>query len=316
MRLRVFSLAAAMHPLVTEPDQIFERSEREVKQRIAAEIGQPWEQIDAALYADVIDLQRLTKFESFPTAAALLSRYNVAQVQACLYKAEQLEVEARGDFKTILRYAKLARLLHEIRRIDRPADHAAAPVYNIRLTGPVSVLKETRRYGIAFARFVAALLTCKDWKLLAVVHGPFHKRGRLVLSSDDGLCSHLAAPPDFDSDLEEQFAKDFGDERDGWRLIREGVILHEGQTAYVPDFLLRREQDGRVEEVLLEIAGFWAPSYWEAKRQTLRTFAKHRVLVAIPRRAVKRGVAPPGDVILFGKSLKPKQVLESLRARI
>ena len=62
LRLQVFSAAAPHHPLVREPDQVFERSEREMKGRIAADLGRPWDEIDAALYADVLDRQSLRRF--------------------------------------------------------------------------------------------------------------------------------------------------------------------------------------------------------------------------------------------------------------
>jgi len=60
--------------------------------------------------------QELEEFTGYPDAAAFLSRYNVAQLQACLYRAESMTVTAARDLKTILRYAKLAKLLHEITR--------------------------------------------------------------------------------------------------------------------------------------------------------------------------------------------------------
>jgi hypothetical protein len=69
------------------------------------------------LYADVMQFQPLREFVGYPDGAALLSRYNVAQVQAALYRAVSMTVEATDDFKTILRYAKLARLMHEIKRL-------------------------------------------------------------------------------------------------------------------------------------------------------------------------------------------------------
>ena len=51
------------------------------------------------------------------TAAELLSRYNLAQLQACLYQCQRMSVEASTDFAAIVRYAKLCRLLVETRRI-------------------------------------------------------------------------------------------------------------------------------------------------------------------------------------------------------
>lgn len=162
LRLRVFSMAARFHPLVTEPDRIFERGEREAKAAIAAEIGRPWDEIEASLYADVLSYQPLKKFEGYPSPQALLSRYNLAQVQACLYAARSMRVEASADFATITRYAKLARLLVETKRIS-------AEAYRIDLSGPASVLTETRRYGVNFARFISALVACRGWKMEAVL---------------------------------------------------------------------------------------------------------------------------------------------------
>ena len=313
LRLRVFSSAAANHPLVAEPSHVFEYSEREVKRRIAVEVGRPWERIDAALYADVIDRQALRAFTGYPSPAALLARYNVAQVQACLYRAEAMVVRARSDFKAVLRHAKLARLLHEISRV---AGDGGGAEYAIRFDGPASVLRETRRYGVAFARFAAGLLACRDWQMEAVVRAPYGKRARLTLSSEDGLNSHLPAPAEFDSGVEEAFARDFGEVRDGWRLIREGAVLHDGQAVFVPDFVLRREPapgapDGGAE-VLLEIAGFWTPRYWQRKRETLRRFRGRRVLVAVPKRALPRQADLPAELIVYGTKLKPAAVIEAL----
>jgi hypothetical protein len=233
MRLRVFTLAAKHHPLVSVPQRVFERPEEEVKRQIASELGLTWEHIERTLYADVISFQPLVTFEGYADARALLARYNVAQLQACLYRATRMSVQARSDFKMILRHAKLARLLHEIHR-TRPGE------YRIDLSGPASVLHETRRYGVSFARFVPALLTCADWQVRAMLPTPWGGVATLSLSSEDGYASHLAPPPEFDSSLEEEFARDFGpSEREGWRLDREGEVLHALQTTFLPDFVLR-----------------------------------------------------------------------------
>ncbi|OHB75873.1 MAG: hypothetical protein A2Z25_16890 [Planctomycetes bacterium RBG_16_55_9] len=143
LRLDVFFRAARLHPLVEQPDRLFEHSETEAKANIAAQIGPSWDEIESSLYADVISFQRLEHFEGYPNASALLSRYNVAQLQACLYRAEKMVVTATDDLKTILRYAKLARLLHEIVRLGPSR-------YRLTFSGPASVLHETRRYGVNF----------------------------------------------------------------------------------------------------------------------------------------------------------------------
>ena len=198
LRLRVFTIAAKYHPLVVEQRLVLEHAEHEVKNLIAAELGQTWPQISAALYRDVIEFQPLKSFETYPDPQSLLSRYNVAQLQACLYRAETLSVIAADDFKTILRYAKLARLLHMIHRVGTES-------YRIDLSGPASVLRQTRQYGVNFARFVPALLSCRNWSLRATIRTPWSTTATLSLSDDDGLTSHLPPPQAFDSSIEESF---------------------------------------------------------------------------------------------------------------
>lgn len=208
LRLKVFSLAAKLHPLVVTPDRLFEHAEEESKAEIASELGIPWPEIDAGLYADVMQFQRLESFEGYPDGPALLSRYNVAQLQARLYRAESMTVETTADFKTILRYAKLGRLLHEIRPLGPSR-------YRITFSGPASILRETRSYGVNFARFLPALLACKGWSLQAVIQTPWKSKARLELSEQDGFKSHLPSAEEFDSTVEEAFAAKFGLERDG-----------------------------------------------------------------------------------------------------
>ncbi len=302
LRLRVFTLAGRMHPLVDEPDRLFEHGQAEAKGRIADALGRPWADIEADLYADVMSYQRLESFEGYPDARALLSRYNVAQLQACLYRAERVTVDATDDFKTILRYAKLARLLHEIRRVGPGR-------YRIRFSGPASVLRQTRSYGVSFARFLPALLACRGWRFEAVLQTPWRAPARLTLSDRDGFSSHLPPPEQFDSSVEEAFAAKFGPQRAGWQLIREGEILHAGQTVFVPDFTFQHDDGTRV---LLEIVGFWTPEYLAAKRQTLRQFRQPRLLLAVPERSVHPEAVIGDHVILYKTALKLAPVLEAL----
>jgi predicted nuclease of restriction endonuclease-like RecB superfamily len=327
LRLDVFSKAARLHPLVQAPDRLFEHEEGAAKSRLAEELGTPWEAIEQGLYADVLAYQRLEEFAGYPDAAAFLSRYNVAQLQACLYRAESMTVTATRDLKTILRYAKLAKLLHEITRStgvppmtiksihgqDARATHGqdAHATYRITFTGPASVLRETRRYGVNFARFLPALLACKGWKMEAVVRTPWKTPAKLAISEADRFTSHLPAPEEFDSSLERSLAEKFGPTRDGWQLIREGDILHEHQKTFLPDFTFRHE-DGT--EVFLEIVGFWTPEYLALKRETLRQFRRHRILLAVPESSLREGAAITDRVLVYKTALKLPPLLAALEA--
>jgi len=302
LRLEIFSKAAGYHPLVTQPDRLFEHDEKKVKTQLAEKLGMSWGEIEQNLYSDVIAFHRLKAFEGYPDSAALLSRYNVAQLQACLYRAESMTVLATNDLKTLLRYAKLARLLHEIRRLGHSK-------YEIVFSGPASVLRNTRLYGVNFAKFLPALLACRGWKVTAILQTPWNTHATLNLSEKDGFTSHLPSPQEFDSSLEESLAGKFGPTRDGWQLTREGEILHDRQKTFVPDFTFRHK-DGT--QVHLEIVGFWTPEYLAHRRETLRRFGHHKILMAVPEKSLREGADARENVLVYKTTIKLKPLMEAL----
>jgi predicted nuclease of restriction endonuclease-like RecB superfamily len=303
LRHRVFSMAAEFHPLVSRVEGICGHPELEIKQRIATELKTTWEDIDRELFADVIEFQRLRHFSGYDSPESLLARYNVAQTQAALYRAEQLVVWAKTDFKVVLRYAKLARLMHSIRQQPDGS-------YTFRFDGPASVLRGSTRYGVAMARFLPGLLTCRQWRGVAKVLDRRGKPYRLELSGDDGLHSQVVAGELFDSSWEAEFVAAWeASDCQGWRLERETEILHAGQTVFTPDFRLIAP-DGR--RVLLEIVGYWTPEYLQHKSQQLEKFAAHNLLLAVPEQSQFEpplGSVPP---IVFKRQLKPADVLARL----
>ncbi len=304
LRREVFRLAAPRHPLVHSADRLFENGEARVKLEIAEKIGRTWPDVEAGLFADIIEFHRLERFAGFADGRALLSRYNVAQIQAALFDAQSLSVWAAEDFKTILRYAKLARLMHTILQLE-------SGEYLFRFDGAASAVRETRRYGAALARFLPALIACRGWRMHAVIESR-HTGWKLSLdlAATDGLTSHLPPPDEFDSQVEEDFATKWGPEpRDGWTLIREGEILHHVQKVFVPDFVFRHD-DGRT--VLLEIIGFWTPEYLEAKLATLRTFGARPILLAVAEPLRGNLPAMSNDIVPYKSTLKVKDVLEYL----
>src|SRR5262245_41977743 len=110
-RVALFEAAARRHPVLEVND---------ARALLAAGLAPaPADHAEAvaSLYADYPEFHRLTAFPSDYTAEALRSDYDLAQAQALLYSATRVTVEAGRDFKHILRYARLAQLLHQVERI-------------------------------------------------------------------------------------------------------------------------------------------------------------------------------------------------------
>lgn len=303
LRQRVFTLAAVHHPLVQDPDHLFASNEFEVKQNIASQLGRVWSDIEAELFADVIEFHRLkTPPDAELDAGGILRRYNIAQTQTALYGAVEMTVFADGDFCTILRYAKLARLMHTIARQENG--------YIFRFNGPASIVRETRRYGVAMARFLPGLLAAEHWRMRAIVIGPLRRRFTLQLSSRDGLRGEID-PNDFDSELEETFYHRWQEsDTGGWRIEREGTVLHAGQNVFMPDFTFRHPEHG---EVLLEIIGFWTPEYLREKASRLAQFHGHgRIVLAVAEHADEAIPDIGQPRVVYKTKLLPKAVLELL----
>ncbi len=300
-RREVLRHAAPMHPLARASGNVFQRDEKAAKQEIAAALARPWPEIERDYFADTPGQHRLRAFAGPKEPAALLSLYNLAQTQVALFDAERLTLELTSGYKAALRAIKFSRLVHDITRV-------APGHYRVEIDGPVSVIRETSRYGASMARLLPVLVRLRGWKLCAVIKARGW-RGRLALelSPETGLKAPPGAAPEFDSATEEKFFEKWGPEpRDGWTCHREGEILHRGQKVFFPDFIFRHA-DGR--KASLEIIGFWTPEYLRAKRETLQHFAGERLALAV-RDATKADFSDLGFPIFpYRETLQPKAVL-------
>jgi predicted nuclease of restriction endonuclease-like RecB superfamily len=185
--------------------------------------------------------------------------------------------------------------------------------YRFTFDGPNSVLRRTRAYGVDFARFLAALVRLGDWQLRAEIElRPGWRPFTFALASADGLGAGLAAPPQFDSSLEEAIAGKFGRERAGWGLEREALVLEVGRgRLLVPDFVFRHA-DGT--EVALEIVGYWTPEYLDDKLRRLAGAHGVHLIVAVPRHLAARAGALPATVLPFKRRLLLRDLLPRLEA--
>jgi len=64
--------------------------------------------------------------------------------------------------------------------------------------------------------------------------------------------------------------------------------------------------------VLFEIVGFWSPEYLARKREVVKLFRKHRILLAVPEQSAREGAGDRDGVIVYKTALTLGPVLESL----
>jgi predicted nuclease of restriction endonuclease-like RecB superfamily len=323
VRLRLFEAAAAEHP-VLDPERARALLDPERARalpdsgqaRALPDSGQARPLLDGArsraasaappasfLYADYPEHHRLSAFPDDLTPEALRDDYDLSQAQALLYDAIRVTVEATGDLKHIVRYARLARLLHRIERLRGGG-------YRLVFDGPNSVLRHTRAYGVDFARFLAALVQARGWIMKAeIVLRRDWRPLTFALSDADGLRSRLPAPSLFDSSLEETFAGKFGPRRGGWRLEREAAILDAGEALVVPDFVFTHD-DGT--GVAMEIVGYWTPEYLAEKVAKYARVRDVNLIVAVRKELAVRAGELPADVLVFKSGILLRDLMPRL----
>lgn len=307
LRSEVFLAAGSKHPLRSVAEGLFDNAEQKVKAEIADTNQRPWREIEDQLFDDVLCFNRLKTFDdgAFSGARALLARYNVAQFQVALFDATQMRVHATTHLKAMLRFAKLAELMHTIRRNEDGS-------FLIVLDGPASAIEQTRRYGTCMAKFLPGLLSCESWRMEAGIQRGRAGMFKLVLSASDGLHAPVPTPEEFDSHVERKFAEKWGTKpREGWTLERESEPLIQGQHLFFPDFVFRHE-NGRT--VLAEIIGYWTPKYLAEKRRTLERFQDKHLLLILRESTAAHFTDLPFPTITYKNGLKLEPVMEALAA--
>ena len=249
IRRAVFMKARLHHPLVDEESRALVRTEA------ARELACDADAIDAALYADLPENQTLASFETI-TPAELLDLYNVAQAQALLYRSVEmrlwLEPQGPEGYREIFGAIKAYRLIHTVRGNSREG-------YEVRLDGPASIFQRSQKYGIQMAVFLPALLLCAGWRMRAEIQT---RRGVAyfeLTSKQTRLHSHYDGVRTYENPVVERLASLWSRGAGEWRLEPSGEVIDLGDSAFIPDFVLRHAATGA--RVFLEVLGFWTPEH-------------------------------------------------------
>jgi predicted nuclease of restriction endonuclease-like RecB superfamily len=296
IRRALFLKACAAHPVISE-----EARDRLLTEA-AVELGCEPEALDEGLYADLSENQKLTQFETL-APRELLDLYNVAQAQALLYRSIEMrlwvEPQSPEGFRELFGAIKAYRLIHTVRGNSRAG-------YEIRLDGPVSIFQRSQKYGIQMAVFLPALLLCAGWRMRAEIQT---KPGQVayfdLTSQQTQLRSHYLSITGYENPVIEKLPTDWERAGGAWTLEPSTEVIDLGESAFIPDFILRHPSG---EEVFLEVLGFWTP---EHLRERLREFEhagrKNFILAAWDELRGSRDPLTniPPHTLVFKRSLDP-----------
>ncbi len=265
----------------------------------AKRLGATEEQLMSSLLADRASARRLHPPTDAPSPRQVVLAYNLSLLQGLLLRATDLDVLARSYVRSIVRFAKLRRLLCTYDALEDGL--------RISLSGPLSVLHHTTKYGYALANFVPAAIATPGWSIEArCLVG--RESATLRANSADPIASTHTLPKDFDSAVERRLARDVRRLGTDWQLVRETAAVHAGGRIFFPDFTLVRGAN----RILVEIVGYHTPEYLTSKLRVLREAGLTRSIVCVDESlACDSGEVCAGAVLRYRKRVDARALIDA-----
>lgn len=242
---------------------------KRIVEAAAAELRIATQDADQYLYTDLDRELILEKFEMVP-AIELLKEYNFSLTQTLLFDSTEARFTTTGNWQNIFRAVKRLGLIY-----DTEKDGGLW----VKIDGPSSLFKLTRRYGTSMAKLLPAILANPHWAFETKVLWRYTNE-ICSFKLESLKHSYLFKTPQklevtYDSSVEREFASRFDELKSEWLLKREPEPILTGKQVMIPDFSF--ERDG--VKVYMEIVGFWTDDYLLRKIEKLKN-ADANILVA------------------------------------
>ncbi len=276
---------------------------------VASEMTLTKEDVEESFYSDLDSELVLEKFAA-PSASELLGEYNLGLTQTLLFDATELNFTASGNWQDLFRAIKKFGLIYEV---------CSDNVLWVKIDGPGSLFKLTRRYGVGMAKLLPIIVANPDWKINAKVLWKFTNEiydFRLESKKYAYLLKRLRLPTvTYDSSIELDFASHFQALTTGWMLKREPEPVTAGKNVIIPDFSL--EQAGI--KIYLEIVGFWTQDYLLRKIEKLKQVEAKMLLLVNESLVCEKLSAlekrPQIDIIYYHNKIPLAPILRYLETK-
>jgi predicted nuclease of restriction endonuclease-like RecB superfamily len=257
---------------------------------VASSLDVTPEELEASLFADLPGERIVTGLAVPLSPTELALRANLALTQALLFRATGVTLEVEGNARTLVRHAKLRGLICTVSRGSRGMDTV------LEVSGPLALFRRTILYGRALGTLVPHLAWCQRFRLRAAC--VLEERVvDLQLGTGDPILP-ADAPRQYDSQIEERFAREFRRLAPDWDVLREPEPVAAGTRLVFPDFALQHRYDS-ARRWLLEIVGFWTPDYVRRKLALYRVAGIANLILCIDEdRACAEGDLPVGAIVV------------------
>lgn len=305
IRQTVFKLAAAQRREL-EDDGVLDRWQ------LLTEAGQSLdltpEQVEGGLYADLKQAHKLQLFEPI-SAEALMTKYELGQAQAVLFRATRIVAhvicDGPGAYRDLFRKLKFRRLLYRIQ------EHPEGG-YAIEIDGPMSLFQSTTRYGLQLAMVLPAIRACAQWSIAADLRWG-KERESLAFNLSGGA---IADPePARLADDVQVLLERFKKLKTPWRPARSRKIMNlPGVGICVPDLVFTHT--GTKEKAYLEVMGYWSRDAVWKRVELVEAGLKERIIFAVSSRLrVSERVLDgelPGELYVYKGVMSAKTIATRL----
>ena len=263
LRRKIFQETGKTGP-TTDPEQ-----RKTLIEKVASDIKTSSKELEDSMYADLENELTLQQFDII-TPQELLEKYNLSLAQTLLFDSTELKFTVSGNWQNIFFKAKRLGLIYEAYKSSE---------FWVKVDGPASLFKLTRRYGTAIAKLLPAIIMSPKWTVEAKILWKFTNmiyNFKLYSWKHNILFGSQEITESFDSSVEENFASRFQALNSEWQLKREPEPVIAGQQVIIPDFSFERENI----ILYMEVVGFWTKEYLQRKMIKLKK-TEERILVAV-----------------------------------
>jgi predicted nuclease of restriction endonuclease-like RecB superfamily len=237
-------------------------------EKVASELKMAPEMVEEYFYADLDSESILEKFDPL-LPQELLENYNLSLTQTLLFDSTELNFTAAGNWQRIFYTIKKLGLIYEANKDGK---------FWVKIDGPASLFKLTRRYGTAMAKLLPFIVANPDWTVEAKILWRYTNEicsFKIESRTHHAVLKPYPLPITYDSSVEEDFATRFEALESGWRLRREPEPVQAGKQVIIPDFSLERES----VKVYVEIVGFWTMEYLMRKIEKLKKIDANMLVI-------------------------------------
>ncbi|MCW4006593.1 MAG: DUF790 family protein [Candidatus Bathyarchaeota archaeon] len=251
--------------------------------KVGAEVSLSASEVEEVLYADLDEELFLEHFDA-PQASELLKQYNLSLTQTLLFDSTELSFTTTGNWQRLFYTVKKLGLIYDAYRENQD--------FWVKIDGPASLFKLTKRYGTSIAKLLPAILSNPDWCINAKILWKFTNDICSFKIESQKHASFLRKPAvpsqaSYDSAVEARFASQFKALHTGWSLKREPEPVIAGTQVMVPDFTLERLGI----KIYVEVVGFWTEEYLLRKAKKLQQVTERMLLLVDEALACEKLVA-------------------------